>query len=64
MGRFRALKNDAVTSLAETDAEFVFGSAPPHPDDLALSYHAVHLERRRWVNSASKLDRALGPGGR
>ncbi len=34
--------NDAIEFVAETDAEFVVGSAAPHPHDLVLGRHSVH----------------------
>jgi redox-sensitive bicupin YhaK (pirin superfamily) len=32
----------AVEFVAEADAEFILGSATPHPHDLALGYYSVH----------------------
>jgi redox-sensitive bicupin YhaK (pirin superfamily) len=32
----------AVEFIAESDAEFVLGSAVPHPHDLVLGYYSVH----------------------
>ncbi len=34
--------NGAIDFEAESDAEFVVGSAAPHPYDLALGYYSVH----------------------
>jgi redox-sensitive bicupin YhaK (pirin superfamily) len=34
--------NQAMDLTAETDAEFVLGSAPGHPHDLVLGYYSVH----------------------
>lgn len=33
---------DALTFTADEDAEFVLGSAVPHPQDLVLGYYSVH----------------------
>jgi redox-sensitive bicupin YhaK (pirin superfamily) len=33
---------EAVAFVAEDDAEFVIGSAAPHPHELALGYYSVH----------------------
>ena len=33
---------DAVDFVAENDAEFMLGSAAPHPHDLVLGYYSVH----------------------
>ena len=33
---------DAIEFRAETDVEFVLGSAAPHPHDLVLGYYSVH----------------------
>jgi redox-sensitive bicupin YhaK (pirin superfamily) len=33
---------EAIDFTAETDAEFVLGSAPYHPHDLVLGYYSVH----------------------
>ena len=37
-----APSNDAITFEAETDAEFVFGSAARHPHRLVLGRYSVH----------------------
>jgi len=37
-----APSNDAINFKAETDAEFVIGSATQHPHDLVLGYYSVH----------------------
>ena len=37
-----AAGDEAVEFVAEADAEFVLGSAAPHPHDLALGYYSVH----------------------
>jgi redox-sensitive bicupin YhaK (pirin superfamily) len=34
--------NQAIDILAETDSEFVLGSAASHPHDLVLGYYSVH----------------------
>jgi redox-sensitive bicupin YhaK (pirin superfamily) len=34
--------NDAIDVYAEADAEFVLGSAAPHPHDLVLGRYSVH----------------------
>ena len=34
--------NDAIDVYAEADAEFVLGSAVPHPHDLVLGPYSVH----------------------
>jgi hypothetical protein len=34
--------NEAIDFTAETDAEFVLGSAPYHPHALVLGYYSVH----------------------
>jgi redox-sensitive bicupin YhaK (pirin superfamily) len=34
--------NELIDFYAETDAEFVFGSAATHPHDLVLGYYSVH----------------------
>jgi len=36
----------AVDFVAEDDAEFVLGSAAPHPHDLVLGYYSVHTSAR------------------
>jgi len=37
-----APSNDAINFAAETDAEFVLGSAAQHPYDLVLGHYSVH----------------------
>jgi redox-sensitive bicupin YhaK (pirin superfamily) len=37
-----APSNDAINFAAETDAEFVLGSAAQHPHDLVLGHYSVH----------------------
>jgi hypothetical protein len=34
--------NDAIEFAAQSDAEFVLGSAVPHEHDLVLGYYSVH----------------------
>jgi hypothetical protein len=37
--------NEAVEFEAQTDSEFVLGSAVPHEHDLVLGSHSVHTTR-------------------
>ena len=50
-----APSNDAINFAAETDAEFVLGSAAQHPHDLALGHYSVHTS----PSSLQKGDRQI-----
>ncbi|MBI2741740.1 MAG: pirin family protein [Rhodospirillales bacterium] len=46
----------AVEFLAETDAEFMLGSAVPHPHDLVLGYYSVHTSADALVRGERRID--------
>jgi redox-sensitive bicupin YhaK (pirin superfamily) len=52
---------------AETDAEFVIGSAEPHPHDLVLGYYSVHTSPATLQAGEARIDsigRTLAETGR
>lgn len=46
----------AVEFLAEADAEFMLGSAVPHPHDLVLGYYSVHTSADALVRGERRID--------
>ncbi len=46
----------AVEFLAEADAEFMLGSAVPHPHDLMLGYYSVHTSADALVRGERRID--------
>jgi redox-sensitive bicupin YhaK (pirin superfamily) len=47
--------NDAVEFAAQSDAEFVVGSAVPHDHDLVLGYHSVHTSADALREAAARI---------
>jgi redox-sensitive bicupin YhaK (pirin superfamily) len=47
---------DAVEFLAEEDAEFMLGSAVPHPHDLVLGYYSVHTSADALLKGERRID--------
>ena len=47
--------NDAVEFAAQSDAEFVAGSAVPHDHDLVLGYHSVHTSADALREAAARI---------
>ena len=47
----------AVDFVAEDDAEFVLGSAVPHPHDLVLGYYSVHSSARALQIGEAEIER-------
>jgi redox-sensitive bicupin YhaK (pirin superfamily) len=45
-----------VSFTAVTDAEFVIGSAVPHPHDLALGYYSVHTSEKALAAGEARID--------
>jgi redox-sensitive bicupin YhaK (pirin superfamily) len=45
-----------VTLTAKSDAEFVLGSAVPHPHDLALGYYSVHTSERALIAGEARIE--------
>jgi redox-sensitive bicupin YhaK (pirin superfamily) len=59
--------NDAIDFTAETDAEFVLGSAAPHPHDLVLGRYSVHTSAEALQAAEqriSEIERRLQHEGR
>jgi redox-sensitive bicupin YhaK (pirin superfamily) len=59
--------NRAIDLEAKTDAEFVLGSAVPHPHDLILGYYSVHTSAealRRGETRIAEIRRKLIQQGR
>jgi redox-sensitive bicupin YhaK (pirin superfamily) len=59
--------NDAIDFHAETDTEFVLGSAAPHAHDLALGQYSVHTSpatRRMGEQRLQEIQRRLQNDGR
>jgi redox-sensitive bicupin YhaK (pirin superfamily) len=59
--------NGAIAFTAETDAEFVLGSAAPHPHDLVLGYYSVHtseLSLQRGERQIEEIGAQLRQEGR
>ena len=58
---------DAVVFKAHADAEFVIGSAVPHPHDLVLGYYSVHTTPEALETGEARIDeirRGLAAQGR
>jgi redox-sensitive bicupin YhaK (pirin superfamily) len=47
----------AVEFQAQSDCEFVLGSAVPHPHDLVLGYHSVHTSAEALLEGESRISR-------
>ena len=47
--------NDAIGFEAQSDAEFVVGSAIPHDHDLVLGYHSVHTSADALREAAARI---------
>ena len=45
----------AVDFVAEEDAEFMMGSAVPHPHDLVLGYYSVHTSAEALANGEQRI---------
>ena len=59
--------NEAIDFTAETDAEFVLGSAPHHPHDLVLGYYSVHTSPsslEKGERQIAKIEARLRQNGR
>lgn len=48
--------NGAIDFTAQTDAEFVLGSAAPHPHDLVLGYYSVHTSALSLQRGERQID--------
>ncbi|MDB5432466.1 MAG: Pirin domain protein [Caulobacter sp.] len=46
----------AIDITAETDAEFVIGSAAPHPHDLVTGYYSVHTSAATLARGEGRID--------
>ena len=51
------LSDAAIEFEARTDAEFILGSAVPHPYELALGTHSVHASRQALRTGESRIAR-------
>ena len=47
--------NEAIEFAAQSDAEFVVGSAVPHDHDLVLGYHSVHTSADALREAAARI---------
>jgi hypothetical protein len=47
--------NGAIEFEAQSDAEFVVGSAVPHDHDLVLGYHSVHTSADALREAAARI---------
>jgi hypothetical protein len=47
--------NEAIAFEAQSDAEFVVGSAVPHDHDLVLGYHSVHTTADALREAAARI---------